>query len=415
MKKHILILGSGFGGMEVAKRLVPLVRAGEVDVTVVNRTNAFLFTPLLHEVATGGLSPASVAEPLREVFVDTGVRVVQGDVTSVDAGAKTVTVGACVLPYDIAVLASGATTNYYDTPGAEEFALALKTLDDALRMRERVIDAFEAAALTDDEAQRRALLSFVVVGAGATGVELVLELAEFAHGIADRYFDDRTGRSMRDDVAVTLVNAGAEVLAQFPDSARRAAGAQLVRRGVTVRSNAQVAAVHADGVTFADGTTLQSAFVAWTAGVTPQLPAFTGRVPLMEKGRVVVDAMLRAEGVDNLFVLGDGAAFQQDGAFLPMLAQVAVAQGKVVAHNVIATLHAAPLVPFRYRSRGALVSLGQWFAAGTVGPVSVSGRLAWWVWRTVYLFKFASNKKRVRIAFEWTLNLFSPRDVTKYR
>lgn len=413
MKKHIVIIGSGFGGMEVARRLSPYVRVGSIDVTVINRTNAFLFTPLLHEVATGGLSPTSVTEPLREVFVGTGIRVVQGDVTSIDTTTKTITVGTCAVTYDVAVLATGAETNYYNTPGAEACAVPLKTLGDALRIREQVIDAFERAALTIDADARKKLLSFVVVGAGATGVELVTELAEFTNGIACRYFRDGKNGIDPSDVTVTLVSAGAELLAQFPLATRVAADKQLQREGIVIRRNAQVKAVDTHGVVLADGSRIDAALVAWTAGVKPMVPPFAGRTPSMEKGRVLVDAMLRATGCDDVFVLGDSAAFTQGGAQLPMLAQVAVAQGKAVAQNVLATVRQRPLVSFMYRSKGSLVSLGQWFAAGTVGPLHLSGRFTWWLWRTVYLFKFASTKKRVRIAFEWTLNLFSPRDITK--
>lgn len=413
MKKHVIIIGSGFGGMEVAKRLAPHVRAGVFDVTVINQTNSFLFTPLLHEVATGGLSPTSVAEPLREVFAGTGIRVVQGDVTSIDATKKVVAVGTCSIAYDVAVLATGAETNYYNTPGAEEYAVPLKTLGDAMRMREKVIDAFEHAALLEDAQARRKWLSFVVVGAGATGVELAAELAEFTFGIAYRYFRDGKNGIHPDEVTVTLVNAGAELLAQFSAATRTAADRQLRREGVTIRHGQQVQAVDAQGVSLADGTRIDAALVAWTAGVKPAQTTFVGSTPATERGRVVVDATLRVKGCEDVFALGDAAALTQDSAQLPMLAQVAVAQGKTVARNVLATLHRKPLTVFTYRSKGSLVSLGQWFAAGTIGPLQMSGRFTWWLWRTIYLFKFASNKKRIRIAFEWTLNLFSPRDITK--
>lgn len=413
MKKHIVIIGSGFGGMEVARRLSPYVRAGSIDVTVINRTNAFLFTPLLHEVATGGLSPTSVTEPLREVFVGTGIRVVQGDVTSINTTTKTITVGTCAVTYDVAVLATGAETNYYNTPGAEACAVPLKTLGDALRIREQVIDAFERAAVLQDTEARKRLLSFVVVGAGATGVELVAELAEFTNGIACRYFRDGKNGINPTEVTVTLVSAGAEVLTQFSSATRVAADAQLQRDGVVIRRGTHVQAVDAGGVLLADGTRIDAVLVAWTAGVRPVVPPFVGCIPTTDKGRVVVDATLRVPGCEDLFALGDAAVIAQSSAQLPMLAQVAVAQGKVVARNVLATVRQQPLVPFAYRSKGSLVSLGQWFAAGTVGPLHLSGRFTWWLWRTVYLFKFASTKKRVRIAFEWTLNLFSPRDITK--
>ncbi|MBI1908468.1 NAD(P)/FAD-dependent oxidoreductase [Candidatus Uhrbacteria bacterium] len=404
MKQHIVIIGSGFGGMEVAKRLAPKVRRGEIDVTVINRTNYFLFTPLLHEVATGGLTPTSVTEPLRDVFARSGIRVAQGDVAGVDIAAKNIRVGTCDIPYDIVVLASGAETNYYGVPGADAHGVGLKTLSDAIRIRERVIDAFEAAALTNDEEAKRRLLSFVVVGAGATGVELVAELAEFATGIAEKYFGGTHG------VSVTLVSASAELLAQFSPATRKAAEERLRKNGIVLKLGVQVLGVDTDGVDLGDGSRIDASLVAWTAGVKPVVPTFTNGAPEMTNGRIAVDATLAARGVDGMFVLGDSAATPSP---LPMLAQVAVAQGKTVAQNVVAKLAGRPLHPFAYRSKGSLVSLGQWFAAGTVGAFDISGRFTWWLWRTVYLFKFASTKKRIRIAFEWTINLFYPRDITK--
>lgn len=410
MKKHIVIIGSGFGGMEVAKRLKPKVRRGEIDVTVINRTNYFLFTPLLHEVATGGLTPTSVAEPLRDVFTRSGIRVAQGDVASIDVSAKKIKVGTCEITYDIAVLATGAETNFYNTPGAEEFGIGLKSLNDAIRIRERVIDAFEHASLTKDAGARKKLLSFAVVGAGATGVELVAELAEFAEGIAKKYFADGSNCITPDDVSVTLVNSGNELLAQFSPEMRKAAEARLRASGIAIKLGVQVKAVEVDGIVLADGSRIDASLVAWTAGVKPTIPTFLGQAPEMANGRIAVDATLHAKGADGLFVLGDSAALESP---LPMLAQVAVAQGKAVARNLVARFEGRSLVPFVYTSKGSLVSLGQWFAAGTVGNMNLSGRFTWWIWRTVYLFKFASTKKRIRIAFEWTINLFYPRDITK--
>lgn len=414
-KQYVVIIGCGFGSMEVAQRLAPQVRAGRMDVTVVNRTNYFLFTPLLHEVATGGLSPTSVTEPLREIFVRSGIRVCQGEVSSIDAGAQTIRVGESVIPYDIAVLASGAETNFYNVPGAEEHGIPLKSLTDAIRIRERVIDAFEQASLTRDVVARKKLLSFVVVGAGATGVELVAELAEFANGIAEKYFSDDVNGIVASDVRVTLVSSRSELLAQFPVATRQAAESRLRKDGIALRLGVQVLGVDAEGVDLADGWRIDASVVVWTAGVKPSIPVFTSASPTMVNGRIAVDAALQAQGIKNMFVLGDSAAFMNstDASLLPMLAQVAVAQGKVVARNVTAIMKQKPLVSFAYHSKGSLVSLGQWFAAGTVGSLQISGRFAWWVWRTVYLFKFASNKKRIRIVFEWTINLFYPRDVTK--
>ncbi|HCC83501.1 TPA: hypothetical protein DEP96_01475 [Candidatus Uhrbacteria bacterium] len=403
-KPHIVIVGGGFGGLEVAWGLRGQVKQGKIAVTLINITNYFLFTPLLHEVATGGLSAASVAEPLREVFAHTGLNIIQGEVTKVDADKKAVFLGHHTIPYDVLVLSTGATTNYFNTPGAAEFALPLKTLADATAIRARIIDAFETASLVTTAAERKELLSFVVVGAGATGVELAAELAEFAFHIARRYFCQKNSCILHNEVSVTLVSAGPELLAQFSPPTRKAAEARLKKLGVKLRLGVQVGEVDATGVNMNDGWRIPSGLTIWTAGVKAVLPLIVD-----SSGTKVAKAQLwsQAKKPAELVILGDAAAG------LPMLAQVAVAQGRSVANNIVLLLASRPLLPFVYHSRGSFVSLGQWFAAGTIGRINLSGRLTWWLWRTVYLFKFASHKKRLRIVFEWTLNLFYPRDITR--
>ncbi len=402
-KPHIIIVGGGFAGLEVARGLLRPLKQGKIKLTLINSTNYFLFTPLLHEVATGGLSASSVAEPLREVFVNTKINIIQGLVTQVDADQKIISLNDQQLSYDIAVIATGATTNYYDTPGAKEYTLPLKTLADAINIRSRIIDAFETASLLTDTAQRRELLSFVIVGGGATGVELAAELAEFAFSIEHRYFEMSSSCLRKNEVTVTLVSTSAELLAQFPAPTRQVAAARLQGLGVILRLGVAVGEVEQDGVNLNDGWRIPSSLTIWTAGVKATLPQF---IDESTKAKLWSQTNNRAEL--GAFILGDAATG------LPLLAQVAVAQGKVVARNILLHLKGRPLLNFVYHSKGSFVSLGQWFAAGTIGKINMSGRLTWWLWRTIYLFKFASNKKRLRIILDWTLNLFYPRDVTRF-
>jgi NADH dehydrogenase len=432
LKPHIVILGAGFGGVSVAKRLVAYVRKGAIEVTIVNRTNYFLFTPLLHEVATGSLSPTSVAEPLREIFADTGVRVVQGSVESIDREHKTVKlagIGGRALPYDQLVIATGAETAYYDISGAEKFSYLLKNLFDAARIRSRIIDAFEQAMLTEDPIERARLLSFVVVGGGATGVETAAELAEFVQGIVKRYYsatkdcnpDDY--RSCKPEEAfVTLIHTGPEVLQMFSPSLRAAAEKRLRSNGVALQLNSTVTEVTGQGIKLSSGTVIPSATVIWSAGVKPIIPHFTGALPALIAGRLAVDEYFRVNGDEHIYALGDAASFVDRSALaadptkpkpLPMLAQVASAEARSVADIMIATIRGKRLPNFSYHSKGSMVSVGQWFAIGDIFSLKINGRLTWWLWRTVYLFKFASWKKRIRIAFEWALELVYPRDITK--
>ncbi len=413
-RQRIVIIGAGFGGMYVAGRLLASLKKGEIELTLINRANYFLFTPLLHEVATGGLSPTSVTEPLREIFAGSSVRIRQGEVEAVDAVKRLISIARDPepFPYDYAIVATGAVTNYYGVTGAEEHGLPLKSLGDAVRIRGAVIEAFERAAMIEDPASRARQLSFVVVGGGATGVEVAAELLEFASGMERRYH--RT-RRREEGVSVTLLTAGSELLAQFHPELRRAAENRLKRLGVRVRLNAAVARVEADRVVFSDDSWTPSSVVVWAAGVRPELPRFIGGAPAALQGRLRVDRFLRSVDDPRLFALGDAASVEgsQGDSPLPMLAQVAVAQAKTVASNVLAEVRGSDMSEFRYRSKGGLVSLGQWFAVGEILNARMSGRMAWWVWRTIYLFKFISWKKRLRIAFEWTINIFSARDITE--
>ncbi len=413
-KPHILILGAGFGGVYVAKRLLKQVRAGKIDLTIVNRTNYFLFTPLLHEVATGALTPGSVAEPLREVFHKTNVQVIQGNIDSIDAAKKTATISGTPILYDYLVIATGAETNYYGISGAEKFSLPLKNLLDAARIRSRVIDSFEKAALSNDPAERARLLSFAVVGGGATGVEMAAELSEFAEAIAKRYYREMNWPA--DEVQISIVDTGPELLQMFAPKLRKTAMKHLQKEGVALHMNSSVTSVSADGLTLSGNISIPAATVIWSAGVKAIIPKFEGTQPVLVKGRMTVDNhfVLTDASASNtfntIFVLGDAAGYPTP---VPMLAQVAENQAKVVASNLLASIAGRPLSGFIYNSKGSMVSLGQWFAIGEIFSLKISGRLTWWLWRTVYLFKFASFKKRVRIMFEWSLAVFFPRDITK--
>ncbi len=433
LKPHIVILGAGFGGTYVAKRLAKHVKKGRIEVTIVNRTNYFLFTPLLHEVATGSLTPTSVAEPLREIFKGTGIRIVQGAVESIDRAAKKVKItghtSICSLPYDYLIIATGAETNYYNIPGAEKFTHPLKNLLDAARIRSQVINMFEQAILLTDKVERAKLLSFVVVGGGATGVETAAELADFVHGITKRYYGGEKD-CLPDDYRickpeepfVTLIHTGPELLQMFKPSLRVAAEKRLRNDGVIIQLNSTVIEVTGQGIKLASGTHIPSATIIWAAGVKPIIPHFEGDMPPLMMGRLAVDEYFRLSADPHIFALGDVAGYVDRDILntdptksktLPLLAQVAEGQAKTVGDNIISSIRKKPLKDFHYHSKGSMVSVGQWFALGEIFTLEITGRFTWWMWRMVYLFKFASWKKRIRIAFEWTLEMFYPRDITK--
>lgn len=412
-KIKIVIVGAGFGGVNVALGLKKLVKKGIIELTMISKNNAFLFTPLLHEVATGGLDPMSVTESLREIFAGTDVKILESNVERIDTARKVVISKDIEIAYDKLVVATGATTNTFGIPGVEDYTYTLKSLADAILIREKIIDAFELAALETDELKRKKLLSFVVVGGGPTGVELVTEIAEFVFAIECKYFNrgkaDSTGLA-----TVTLIHAGHELLAFLSVGLREVTRKRLSAMRINVRFNTIVSFVWENVLGFSDGTNIQTGLIIWTAGVKASMPEFTGIIPKYVNGRAVVNKDLSMKDVDDVFVIGD-SAFVEDSTHqaYSMLAQVAEAEAKCLVNNIVAIINGLPTKSFDYKLKGYMVSLGQWYAVAELFGISLHGRFAWWLWRTVYLFKFTSFEKRLRIAFDWTINLFYSRDITK--
>lgn len=405
---RVVILGAGFGGIETYAAL-RRAKHSNLQVTLINKTNYFLFTPLLHEVATGGLGHHNVVEAVREIIGRDSASFLQAEIGEIDMEQRVVHTSMRDVPYDSLVIATGATTAFYGIPGAEQHGFVLKNLQDALRLRNHVIDLFEQANMRTP-AERKKMLSFAVVGGGATGVEIATELADLFNDTFRTFYANDFKRK---EVSLTLVSADAEVLMPFHPNIRKKALRVLMREGITVKLKMQVKEVTADGLTFADGSTLSAETVVWAAGVTPMLTPPQGMV-CDKSRRLIVDKYLRAEGHENVFSLGDAACFPSaDGRPLPMLAQVAVRQGPVVAQNILNTIDKTPLVPFSFKMRGQLVSLGRMQAAAQFGPFHFSGPIAWFIWRTVYFFNFHSWSKRFKIGMDWFVNLFFPRDITR--
>ncbi len=409
-KKKLVILGAGFAGLyahlSVCKRA-----ALDLEITIVNKTNYFLFTPLLHEAATGGLAHHQVVESIREIIYRHQARLVVAEVQSIDQKAQTVATSAEVIPYDYLVVATGASTNFFNTPGAAEHSYILKSLLDAIRLRNHFIEMFETASLLSGTEAKRALLSTVIVGGGPTGVELAAEVAELFYDTFEKFYHKEIPK---DAIDIHLIHSGSELLSPFAPHARARAARTLACKKVELHLNARVKEVRKGEVLLSDGATIPAGTVVWTAGVSPNTPTFSETVPLDKQGRIIVDHNFRLPQHQNIFALGDVAHFENDdGTILPMLAQIAVAEGKYFGKNFSRLLRGESLLPFHFVSSGELVSLGQWDAVGTIGRLKLYGKLAWFIWRTVYLFKFISRSKKIKIVVDWTLHIFFPRDITR--
>lgn len=407
-KTHLVILGAGFGGVYTYKSLPTWVK-NSCNITIVDKRNHFLFTPLLPEVAGASLDEHSIVEPIRDI-VKKKVNFIQSTVVSVNTKTQTVELPDREISYDILVSALGSTTHFFGTPGAEEFAYTLKDLEDATRLRDRFIDTFEEASREQNELRRKQLLTFMVVGAGPTGVELTGEIADLFFST----FDKQYGNLNIDEVQLLLVNGGDEVLGMFDKKLRVYAGTSLINDGVTLKNNVRVAEVTDSGVITTDGEVIKAHTVVWAAGVTANsLNCLCGSFDV-ERGRIHVTEKLLAKNTHNVFVVGDMGLFPtEDGRGLPMTAQIAKQQGVTTGKNIGRLLQEQSLQTFIYKEKGLLASLGSFDAVAQIKGVKLTGIVAWFMWRTIYLFNFASYKKRFKIMSDWTINLFSRRDTTR--
>ncbi len=397
-KTKIVIIGGGFGGVYTARNLYKLY-GDAAEITLINKQNYFLFTPLLHEVATGSLTPDSVMESLREIFQGTSISCVEDTVNSIDRNNKVVNTTNSTYKYDYLVISSGAETNYFGIPGAQENSLTLKNVSDAIILRNHIIDTLEKSTQTKNTNK----ITFAVIGAGATGVELSAELVEYTKSILGSFYKDSLIKE--DDIEVILITNSPQVITVFPEKMRILAQSILENKGIKIITNATVTKVEKGQITFSDATTLQVHTIIWVAGVKPSLSSISG-ITIGAKGRMEVNEYLQSLEDQNIFGLGDSS-----GTF-PMLAQIAVQQAQTVANNIYAHTNNLEMEKFNTQIKGLLISLGRWNALGNIKGYTLSGPFMWFVWRTVYLFNYSSWKKRFEVALEWTTNLFIVRDIT---
>lgn len=400
-RKTVVIVGAGFGGLAAAKAF----RGADVEVVLIDRTNHHLFQPLLYQVATAALSPADIATASRTLLKgQKNVTVLMGEVTAVDAAAKCVRLkDGPDQPYDWLILATGAAYSFFGHPEWAGDAEVLKSLDDALTIRRKLLAAFERAELADDPAQARRLTTFVVVGAGPTGVETAGTIAEMARMTLRNEFRRIDPTQAR----VILFEAGPRVLAAFPEDLSAYAERALEELGVEVRTGTAVEAI-SDGLVRAGGETIEAAAVLWSAGVEARPAAQWLGAEAVRNGAVVVDATCAVPGMENVFALGDVASYRQDDKPLPGLAPVAKQQGKWVGRLVRARAEGRPdPAPFRYHDWGTMAVIGRSRAVALLGPWKMTGFIAWLAWSLVHLMLLIDFRSRAAVYVNWTWAWFT--------
>ena len=397
---EVVIIGGGFAGIYAAQAL----RRAPARVTVLDRRNHHLFQPLLYQVATAGLNPSDIAYPIRTVLRrQQNARVLLADVTRVDTAARTVEFDAGSIQYDYLIVATGATHSYFGHPEWCELAPGLKTIEDALEIRSRVFLAYEEAERTLDRAQQAECLTFVVVGGGPTGVELAGTLAEIAHHSMKRDF-----RAIDPDAARIILMEGQDrVLPTYPDKLSAAARRQLEKLGVTVSTGCMVTAIDPHGVTVGAGERIPSRTVLWAAGVAASPLARTIGAPLDRAGRILVAPDLTVPGSPEVFVAGDLAAITCDGVPVPGVAPAAIQEGKHAAMNIRRAIAGQPLLPFRYRDKGSLATIGRAAAVADFKRVKLSGFLAWWAWWAIHILFLIGFRSRLMVMFGWAWSYFT--------
>lgn len=414
-KPRVLILGGGFGGMYTALEFERMLgRRPDVDVTLVNHDNFFLFTPMLHEVAASDLDITNIVSPIRKLL--RRVTFFHGRIESIDLVNRRVGVShgyedhCHALPYDHLVLALGSTTNFYGIPGLAERAFTMKSLSDAILLRNHLIANLEEADF-ECGTSHEPLLNFVVAGGGFAGVETIAAMNDFLRE-ALRFFPN-----IREDrLRITLVSAGNGILPELGEKLGAYAHRKLTEQNVEIRLNCKVTAVNGHDVVLSDGTTITTNTLVWTAGISPH--DLLSTVPCAKtKGRVLVNEYLEVPEWPGVWALGDCALVpdRKTGKFHPPTAQHALREGKLAAHNILATVRNGWKRPFVYRTIGLLAPIGRRTGVANILGVNFSGFIAWWLWRTIYLLKLPRFEKKVLVALDWTLDVLFSKDLVHFK
>jgi NADH dehydrogenase len=397
---HVVILGAGFGGLTAAKDL----RHAPLRITLVDRHNYHLFQPLLYQVAIAGLIPAQVAYPVRTIFRgQKNLSFQMGDVTAIDFEARYIKMDGSVIAYDYLILAAGGQTNFFGIESVQENAFYIKDIRSAIATRNHLLSLFERASREADADKRRAMLTFVIVGGGPTGVETAGALAELITHVMRKEYPELDVREAR----VLLLEAGDALIASYPDALRRATLTLLQKKQVEVMFNARLTGYDGQRVTLADGGAIESNTLIWTAGVKAAEVVETLGVERAGAGRVRTGASLQLPAHPEVYVIGDAAYLEDEhGQPLPMLSTVAIQQGKAAADNIRRAIAGGAQKPFQYRDPGLLATIGRNAAVARIWGLSLSGFSAWLIWVGLHIYRIIGFRNRLVVLINWAWDYF---------
>ncbi len=414
MKTRVVILGGGFGGLYTALEIERgLARDPDVQVTLVNHDNFFLFTPMLHEVAASDLDMTHIVNPIRKLIKR--VQFFQGDIEHIDLHNKAVDVSHAAdhhhhrLEYDHLVIGVGNITNFYDLPGLEQHALTMKSLGDAIFLRNRLIQNLEEADFECNDA-RRPLMTIVVAGGGFAGVETVAAVNDFLRDAIPFYANLR-----EHDLRVVLVHSGPVILPELDERLGSYAGKKLSERGIDIRLNTRVLSYRNGIVELSDGSRVEAGTLVWTAGTAPH--PILDTVPCSkDRGRIATNAYMEVDGWPGVWAVGDCASIPdpKTGKPYPPTAQHALRQGRVLANNIAAAAGHGKKKPFVFSTLGQLAAIGKRTGVAQIFGLNFSGFVAWWLWRTIYLSKLPRFEKKCRVALDWSLDLLFSKDLVQF-
>ncbi len=415
MGTKILILGGGFGGLYAALHLEKHLKNGsDIEVTLVNRENFFLFTPMLHEVAAADLDLAHIVNPFRKML--RRVNFFNGKVKSIDLQSKRVLafhgdeLHHHELEYDHLVLSLGGITNFFNIPGLEDRALTMKSLGDAIYLRNRMVANLEEADFECFLEKRQSRLTYVVAGGGFAGVETIASMNDFLRS-AIRFYPHLTEDMLR----IVLVHPGPVILPELGEKLGVYTQRKLTERKVEIRVNTRVSGISEGGVQLNDGNWIDSRTLVWTAGVSPN-PLLQDLPCEKDRGKLKVNGFMEVEGWQGVWALGDCAIVPdpKTGKPCPPTAQHALRQGKVLAENILADIRGGKKKKFAFSTLGLLASIGHRTGVANILGINFSGFIAWWMWRTIYLSKLPGFEKKIRVALDWTLDLLFSKDLVQF-